>query len=120
MKTKDWSSNWKSSAKKAKKTKYLLNAPLHVKGKFLHSHLSKELRTKYKRRSLRVKKGDTVKIMRGEFKGKEGKVQLVNLKLQKVYVENMAKSKKDGSKVFVPFNSSKLLIKEIVSDKKRI
>lgn len=120
MSTENWSWNWKSSGKRNNKIKYVANAPLHMKGHFVHSHLSKELRSKLKKRALRVRKGDLVKIMRGEFRGKEGKVQRINLKKQKIYVENIDKTKRDGSKALVPFHPSKILIKEIVSDKKRI
>jgi len=39
------------------------------------SNLSDDLRKQYKKRSAGVIKGDTVKIMRGEYKGVEGKVE---------------------------------------------
>lgn len=120
MTSKNWSTAWKSSVKKNKKIKYMLNAPLHIKSHFLNAHLSKNLRNKQKKRALRVRKGDLVKIMRGEFRGKEGKVHSVNLKLQKVYVENIERTKKDGSKALVPFKASKLLIQELSPDKKRL
>ena len=64
---------WSKSKKPSKKRKYQLNAPAHIKSKFISSHLSNKLREKYDRRSFRVKKGDKVEIMRGEFKGKENK-----------------------------------------------
>ncbi|MBI2545172.1 MAG: 50S ribosomal protein L24 [Candidatus Aenigmarchaeota archaeon] len=68
-----------------KQRKFLHDAPLHLKRKILSSHLSKELKAKYTRRSLAVRKGDEVHVMRGKFKGKTGKnpskLKIINLNL---------------------------------------
>src|SRR3989338_143123 len=61
------------SSKAGKQRKFRQNAPLHVRHKFMSSHLSKELRKQLKRRSLPLRKGDEVKIMRGKFAGTSGK-----------------------------------------------
>ena len=71
---KKFSKSWVSSKKPRKKRKYRANAPLNIKRKFLSSHLSKELRDKYKIRNIPVRKNDKVKIVRGQFKGKTGKI----------------------------------------------
>lgn len=114
-------SQWKSSVQPRKQRKYRAEAPLHVQGTFLSAHLSKELRKKYLRRSLRVKKGDKVKIMRGQFKGKTNKVDRVNLKNGKVYITGIETIKKDGSKTMYPFEPSNLLLTELnATDKKRL
>lgn len=63
-----------------------------------------------KRRSLPVRKGDEVKIMRGKFKGTIGKVSEVDLKRLKVYIENVKKKKVSGEEFHVPIDASKLLI----------
>ncbi len=60
---KEFSKEWNKSKKPSKQRKYIANAPLHIKSSFLSSHLSKELRVKYGKRSLRVKKDDKVTIM---------------------------------------------------------
>ena len=117
---KQWIKSWRKSKKPKKQHKYIAQAPLHIKGDFLASHVSKELRQKYKRRSLRVKKGDKVKIMRGNFKGKIGKVERVDIKATKVYVLGIEVAKKDGSKSLYPIHPSNLLIQELVLDKKRL
>ena len=110
---KDFSTSWKSSKQPRKQKKYLANAPLHLKQKFVSSHLSKDLKTKHKKRSLGVRKGDTVKIMRGQFKKKTGKVDRVDLKSGKIYIESVVLTKKDGSKRPYPLNPSNLLILEL-------
>ena len=68
------------SKKPRKQRKFLKLAPLHIRRKMIAAHLSKELREKYKRRSIPVRKGDEVKIMRGEFKGMIGKIVKVDTK----------------------------------------
>lgn len=119
MKTK-FSTKWKSSKLPRKQRKYRINAPLHIKQKFANSHLSKDLKTKHKKRSLRVRKGDTVKVMRGQFKKKIGKVERVDIKNLKIYITDVATTKKEGSKKPYPINPSNLLITELnLDDKKR-
>ena len=84
------------------------------------ARLSKELQKKYNIKRIQVKKGDTVKIMRGQFQKKTGKVNAVNLKKERVFVENAHYIKKDGAKSFYPIHPSNLLITElIIEDKKR-
>jgi large subunit ribosomal protein L24 len=117
---KKFSTAWKSSTQPRKQRKYRFNAPLHVKKSFMHSHLAKELRQKYKLRSAGLKTGDKVKIMRGQFKGKTGKVERIDIKKTKVYITGIDIIKKDGSKTFFSFNPSNLLITELnLDDKKR-
>ena len=103
-----------------KQRKYRYNAPIHVRQKFMHSHLSPELRKKYLQRSLQVRKGDKVKVLRGQQKGKEGKVDRVNLKQEKIFLANIELSKKDGNKVPIGIHPSNVMIMDVdLSDKKR-
>ncbi len=86
----------------------------------MKAHLSKELRKKYNRRSFGLKKGDKVKIMRGQFKKKNGKIDKVDLKGNYVYVTGIEIQKKDGTKTFYPLQPSNLMITELnLDDKKR-
>ncbi|MCH8945807.1 MAG: 50S ribosomal protein L24 [Nanoarchaeota archaeon] len=117
---KKFSKNWKSSKQPRKQRKYLANAPLHIRKKFVSVNLSKELRKSQSRRNIPVKKGDTIKIMRGKFKGKEGKVTEVKLKISKVSVEGIQVKKQDNSKVNIRLQPSNLqIIKLNMEDKKR-
>ena len=86
---KKFSNHWKGSSQPRKQRKYVANAPLHIKRKMVSSHLSKELRTKYGKRSAVVRKDDIVKVMLGEFKGKSGKVVSVNLTKMKLIIEGL-------------------------------
>lgn len=113
--------NWKKSKQPRKQRKYSANAPLHLKGKFVSANLDKELRKKYHIRSLPVRKGDQVKIMRGGFKGKKGKVTKVIIKLSKIIIDGIQKKKKDGSKIDIKIQPSNVQIVELnLEDKKRI
>ncbi|OYT41773.1 50S ribosomal protein L24 [Candidatus Pacearchaeota archaeon ex4484_26] len=118
---KKFSKKWKGSKKPAKQRKYRANAPLHIRRKFLSAHLSKELKRKYLRRSFPVRKGDTVKILKGEFKGKKAKVASLDLARLKVYLEGIQRLKKDGTKVNVNFDPSNLqIINLYLEDRKRV
>ena len=119
MKTK-FSKPWKSSKQPRKQRKYRYNAPLHIKNTFMAAHLSKELKEKHKKRNVGIRKGDKVKILRGQFKGKEGKVDRIDLKKTKVYITGIEVMKKDGTKALYPIHPSNLLILELnIDDKKR-
>ena len=115
-----FSKHWVSSKQPRKQRKYIANAPLNIKHKFLAAHLSKDLIKKYKKRSMPVRKGDTVKIVRGQFKKKAGKIEKVLLKRTRVYIENIQNVKKDGSKTYIPVHPSNLIITELnLEDKER-
>ncbi len=106
--------------KPRKQRKALREAPLHKKQKLLASHLSKELRKKYKKRNMPVRKGDEVKILRGTYRGQAGKIARVNLKKLKVYMEKIKRKKVSGEEVAVPFRPSNLMITSLnLDDKKR-
>jgi len=116
-----FSKNWISSKNPRKQRKYVYHAPLHLRSAFLHANLSKELRKKYTLRNLRVIVGDKVKVLRGDYKGATGKVFRVDLKKQRVFVDNVKVKKADGSEVHVPFHASNLQIIELnLKDPKRV
>ncbi len=117
--TTDFVTTWKSSVLPNKQRKYISNAPLHIRHRFIHAHLSKELRQKYGRRNFSVRVGDRVKVMRGQFAGKINKITRVDLKNSKVYIEGIELIKKDGNKVFCPVHPSKLMLVELLLDDKR-
>lgn len=116
----DFSTSWKKSVQPRKQRKYRYNAPLHTKQKSFHVHLSTELQKKYGTRNIQVKSGDKVKIMRGKFAKKEGKVDGVNLKREKLFVSGLETIKKDGLKIPISLNPSNVMIVELdLTDKKR-
>lgn len=109
------------SKKPSKQRKLLFQSPLHKRHKLLSAHLAKDLRVRWKRRSLSVRTGDEVKVMRGEFKGTVGKISKVNLKRLKVYIENVKRRKVSGGEVHVPVSPSNLLLlSPVMDDKERL
>jgi len=119
MKSK-FSVSWKRSAQPRKQRKYLANAPTHLKRKLLSCNLDKPLREKLKRRNIEVRKNDEVKIMRGKFSKKQGKVLVTDVNKSRLQVDGITIQKKDGEKVGVWFHASNVkIIKLEDSDKKR-
>jgi len=115
-----FSKNWLSSKQPRKQRKYRIHAPLHIKGNFLSVHLSPELRKKYNFRAFRIRVGDKVKIMRGQYKGQENKVSKVSIKDNRVYLEKKQLTKIDGNVSNIKFSPSNLMIIDInLNDKKR-
>ncbi|MEM4605525.1 MAG: 50S ribosomal protein L24 [Candidatus Pacearchaeota archaeon] len=116
---KEFSKKWKSSKQPRKQRKYLYNLPLHLRQKLLSANLEKSLRKKYGVRNIELVKGDEVKVMRGNFKGKTGKVDKIERKNNRVSIEGITKTKKDGTKVQVWFHSSKLKIIKLKEEDRR-
>jgi large subunit ribosomal protein L24 len=112
---------WKRSKQPRKQRKYRAKAPLHVKQGFMGCHLSKELKKKYGKRAAGIRRGDKVKIMRGQFKKKTGKIERVDLKKSRVYITGIEVIKKDGTKTLYPIHPSNLIITDLyLDDKKRV
>ena len=96
-----------------KQRKSHFNAPMHIKHKYVASHLAEDLLLKYNIRSIPVRKGDTVKIMRGALKGHVDKVAKVSLKKGMVTVENATIAKADGTQLPKWIHPSNLLITKL-------
>jgi large subunit ribosomal protein L24 len=114
-----FATSWKSSVQPRKQRKYQANAPLHLKGKFLAATLSKDLRAKHNTRSVRVRTGDKVKVLRGQFKGKEGAVDRVSLKDIKLYIEGVELTKPEGGKIKYPVHPSNVMILSLKNETRR-
>ena len=82
------------------------------------SQLSTDLKEKYKRKSVRPKVGDSVKIIRGEFKGIEGKVTRVDPAKGTVRVDGVSREKIKGGTAAVPIRSSNVVITTLTLDDK--
>ena len=113
---------WKASTQPRKQRKYRYNAALHTRSAFLTSHVSKDLRAKHGVRSLRVRVGDKVRVLRGQYKDREGKVDRVDVKESKLFVSKVDFLKKDGAtRIQYPLDPSNVMIVEFdTSDKRRM
>lgn len=68
---------------------------------------------------MELKKGDKVKIMRGKYKGKSGKIDKILTKRLKIYVDGIQIKKSEGSKINIPLKASNLQIIELNTDDKK-
>ena len=114
-----FSKAWKSSKQPRKQHKYRYHAPLHLRQKLAGAHLAENLIKEYKRRSIGARKGDEVVIMRGEFRGKSGKITDVDLKKLRIFVDVAKRKKVSGQEVQVPIDPSNVKITKLNLDDKQ-
>jgi len=108
------------SSKPKKQRKFHYDKPLNMKQQGLASHLDKKLAKQLEKRSIPIRKGDTMKVMRGGMKGKSGKITGVNYRKGIVFIENIMRKKANGEEVQVPLKASNLLVVDLdKSDAKR-
>ena len=88
----------------------------HKRDKFLGANLSENLREQHRRRSMRVIKGDTVRILRGEYVGIEGKVEKVNTERSTLSIEGVQREKIRGGNVKVQIHASNVQIISLNTD----
>jgi large subunit ribosomal protein L24 len=72
--------------------------------------LSRDLRSRYKRRALPLRKGDTVRIISGSFKGREERVSKVDMASLRVTLDNVTIKKVDQKLKPLPIRSSHLIL----------
>src|SRR3972149_602554 len=101
-----------------KQRKQLFNAPAHQRHKLMAARLSPDQIASKGVKTLPVRKGDTIRVMRGDHKGFEGKISRVDLKSYRIYIEGLTREKVDGSNIFVPVHPSKVMIKNLSLDDK--
>lgn len=102
-----------------KQRKALYEAPLHKRNARMAATLSKELREDLGRKSLPVKVGDKVKVLRGDFRDQEGKIESVNYKKYAVNVDGITLNKADGTTIYLPIHPSNLMIIDVDLDDER-
>ncbi len=109
-----------SSKKPGKQRLAQIRAPFHIRRKFLTAKLSRELRDKLGIKRLPVRKGDVVRIMRGEWSGHEGKVVAVDYEKVALHIDGVTIKKADGTPKYYPIHPSNVMIVRLdLSDKMR-
>ncbi|CAH9111345.1 unnamed protein product [Cuscuta europaea] len=106
-----------SSRRKSRKAHF--TAPSSVRRVIMSSTLSADMRSKYNVRSLPVRKDDEVTVMRGTYKGREGKVVQVYRKKWVIHIERITREKVNGSTVNVGIHPSNVVITKLHLDKDR-
>ncbi|MFQ5911068.1 MAG: 50S ribosomal protein L24 [Thermoplasmata archaeon] len=108
------------SSQPRKQRKSLVSAPGHALSRYMSAPLSPDLAKKYGRRNLSVRKGDQVKVVRGDYKGMEGKVKEARRRQMTVLLENVSIKKVDGTSKEVPIHVSNVTITSLdLSDERR-
>jgi len=107
-----------SQPRKQRKARY--TAPSHVRTKYLNAPLSEDLKERYQIRTMRVVKGDTVKVTRGDFVGDEGLVDGVDTRKSKLIVHGVSSTKADGTEVPRLIDASNVSLTKLnLNDKRR-
>eukprot|EP00040_Diaphanoeca_grandis_P038165 m.255923 g.255923 ORF g.255923 m.255923 type:complete len:141 (-) comp33978_c0_seq1:45-467(-) len=110
-------SNATSSRRKSRKAHF--TAPSHVRAKLLSAPLCKDLRNKYHVRSMPVRKDDEVHVVRGHYKGQQGKIIACYRKKWVIHIERLQREKANGATVSIGFHPSKVEIVKLKLDKDR-
>ncbi|HZB74350.1 MAG TPA: 50S ribosomal protein L24 [Nitrososphaeraceae archaeon] len=92
--------------------------PKHMRDRSIAAHLGDNLRQVYRLRSYRVIKGDTVRVVRGEYSGIEGKVESVDTMTGGLAIEGIQREKVRGGNVKVRIHSSNVMITSMNLDDK--
>ena len=98
--------------------KQIYAAPAHRRSRNVGANLSPDLRAQYGIRSIRVKEGDSVKVMRGEYKGIEGKVNKVHTEERSLAIAGIQREKIRGGNVPVLVHASKVMVVSLNLDDK--
>jgi large subunit ribosomal protein L24 len=104
-----------TSHKARKQRRAKADAPLHARRRMVSAHLDSTLMREYNIRSVPIRKGDTVKVVRGskDIKGSENKVASIDLKNYKIIVENITIPKADGTQTERPVDPSDVIITKL-------
>ncbi len=99
------------SSKPSKVRKRLFTMALHARNTSQpRAPFSSDLKAKYGRNSVRVRVGDSVRLVRGEYSGIEGKVQKVFPRDGLVTVEGITREKIAGGSTPVRLHTSNVMV----------
>lgn len=108
------------SSKPRKGRKAFIKMPAHKRVKRISGHSSEKVRKETGKRAVSLRKGDIVKVVRGTFKGKKGKITSINHAKLKIMIDGVKRKKSDGTEMQVLVDPSKIIVEELdKSDAKR-
>ncbi|XP_048135644.1 60S ribosomal protein L26-1-like [Rhodamnia argentea] len=99
--------------------KIALSAPSSVRRVLMSAPVSSDLRSKYNMRSMPGRKDDEVQVVRGTYKGREGKVVQVYRRKWVIHIERITHQKVNGSTVNMGISPSKVVSTKLRLDKDR-
>ncbi|KAI8086373.1 translation protein SH3-like domain-containing protein [Halteromyces radiatus] len=112
-----FSADVSSSRRKSRKAHF--SAPSHIRQKIMSSALSKELREKHNVRSMPIRRDDEVTVVRGTYKGREGKVVQVYRKKWVIHIERITREKVNGATAPIGIHPSNVVINKLKLDHSR-
>ncbi|ORX59581.1 ribosomal protein L24 [Hesseltinella vesiculosa] len=112
-----FSTDVSSSRRKARKAHF--TAPSHIRQKIMSSALSKELKEKHNVRSMPIRRDDEVMVVRGTYKGREGKVVQVYRKKYVIHIERITREKANGATVPIGIHPSNVVLTKLKVDRSR-
>ncbi|KAG2211511.1 hypothetical protein INT46_008640 [Mucor plumbeus] len=110
--------NVSSSRRKSRKAHFA--ATSDVRRKIMSAPLSKELREKHSVRSIPVRKDDEVMVVRGTYKGREGKIVQVYRKKWVIHIDRVSREKVNGATAPIGISPSKVVVTNLKLDKSRV
>jgi large subunit ribosomal protein L26e len=112
-----YSASVSGSRRKSRKAHFAADS--ESKRRFMSAMVSKDLRKEHGIRSLPIRKDDEVTIVRGDFKGREGRVTTVYRLKNVIHVERVQVEKANGAPVPVGIHPSNCVITKIKEDRDR-
>lgn len=113
---KEWSTAWQKSKNPQKQRKFRAKAPKHQRGRFVSARLKDSLREKLGTKSIPVRAGDKVEIMRGDYTGKRGTVDRIDREEYRLYVEGVKRETVSGSETMVSVDPSNVMLMRLDLD----
>ncbi|MCY0860408.1 MAG: 50S ribosomal protein L24 [Sulfolobaceae archaeon] len=101
------------SSKPSKQRSEIRNAPLHRRKNMLVAPVTDEIKSQQGIARISIRKGDTVKVTRGQHVGTEGKVAVIDTRTGRIGIEGLSRKKVDGTPVYVMIHSSKVMITKL-------
>jgi large subunit ribosomal protein L24 len=98
--------------------KLFLNPVREKSLKLVRGSLSSDLKSKYGKNSIRIRIGDSVKLVRGEYSGVEGKVQHLFPSEGRLTLEGVTREKIAGGTTEVRIHASNVIVTGLNLDDK--
>ena len=106
--------SFKTSSKRRTNRKKFYNADSNQRRIFMSSKLEKNLREIHKIKTIPLRKGDEVKILRGEKKGNIGKIVQLSRKGIFIYINTVTYKKMKGDENYLPIHPSNVEILNLI------
>ena len=98
---------------KRKQRKRLYNLPTHKRNRLFNAKLHDDLRAEYGIKRMTIRNGDSVLVVRGEFRDMEGKVSKVDHQKAQLFIEGASIEKSSGTTFDIPIHPSNVILTKI-------